>query len=232
MGAVQGNLGELRSSRSRAQVAADAIAELSRESEPGRRLGSKEDLRVTLGVSAGTLNEALRLLASREIVTLRPGPGGGVFASEQTALVKLGNAVLAREIGSALVNEARVVRRALELPIALDAVENATAEQLERMRSSIGEMSAAIDSKDVLAFLHATWAFHGHVAEAAQNELLRHLYANLLDLIESRTTSAAATREGFDDEMRERLMIHEQLLNAIEARDPDAAREAVRNHGE
>jgi len=212
-------------------MAADAITELSRQSEPGQRLGSKEELRRMLGVSAGTLNEAMRLLTSRQIVILRPGPGGGVFAAEQTALVKLGNAVLAREVGSALLDEARVVRSALELPIALDAAEHASDEHTAAMTAAIEKMSAAIDDKDVLEFLHATWAFHGRVADAVRNELLRQLYASLLDLIESSTISAAAARPTFADEMRERLEIHRALLVAIARHDATAVVEAVARHG-
>ncbi|WUX26907.1 GntR family transcriptional regulator [Streptomyces sp. NBC_01438] len=41
-------------------------------------------MRNQCGVSVGTFNEALRLLQSRGLVTVKPGPGGGLFSGEQS----------------------------------------------------------------------------------------------------------------------------------------------------
>ncbi len=76
-------------SRTRAEDAADTIAAAGRKLAPGTRLGSRDELRVMCGVSVGTLHEALRLLQSTGEVTVRPGPGGGVFVGERSALARL-----------------------------------------------------------------------------------------------------------------------------------------------
>src|SRR3546814_2652311 len=55
---------ERSSTPSRAEAAAEQIAELARSAAPGTRLGSREELRALCGVSVGTLHEALRLLQS------------------------------------------------------------------------------------------------------------------------------------------------------------------------
>ncbi len=68
---------------------------MAESADPGDRLGSKEELRQLCGVSVGTFNEAIRLLQARGLVSIRPGPGGGLFATEQSPMVRLGNSVLA-----------------------------------------------------------------------------------------------------------------------------------------
>ena len=48
---------------------------------PGDRLGTEEDLAREFGVSRPTLREAVRLLASVNLVRATKGPGGGVFVA-------------------------------------------------------------------------------------------------------------------------------------------------------
>lgn len=76
-------------------MAANFLASVAQQAEPGDRLGSRADLRKRCGVSVGTFNEGLRVAQSKGAVTLRPGPGGGVFAARQPATITLGNSVLA-----------------------------------------------------------------------------------------------------------------------------------------
>src|SRR2546430_9196320 len=80
---------------SRPEQAAEEIATLAANLEPGARLGTKDEIRAHCGVSVGTFNEALRLAQQRGIVRVKSGPGGGLFADRQSPLVRLGNSMLA-----------------------------------------------------------------------------------------------------------------------------------------
>src|SRR3546814_20625196 len=80
---------ERSSTPSRAEAAAEQIAELARSAAPGTRLGSREELRALCGVSVGTLHEALRLLQSTSKIFVRPGHGGGVLAAESSRVSDL-----------------------------------------------------------------------------------------------------------------------------------------------
>ncbi|MEA2455227.1 MAG: hypothetical protein QOI45_1489, partial [Thermoleophilaceae bacterium] len=49
--------------------------------EPGAFLGREEDLAAEFGVSRPTLREALKLLASGNLIRASKGPGGGIFVA-------------------------------------------------------------------------------------------------------------------------------------------------------
>ena len=60
-----------RSHPTRPEQAADQLAMLATSLKPGQRLGTKDDLRASCGVSVGTFNEALRMVQARGLITVR-----------------------------------------------------------------------------------------------------------------------------------------------------------------
>ncbi|NUU17584.1 GntR family transcriptional regulator [Cellulomonas humilata] len=129
----------------RAEVAADAISQLARQSGPGARLGSRAELREECGVSIGTLHEALRLLQSTGEIVVRTGPGGGVFAGDRSALSDL----LRRTRGqtSFASDLPQVVRllRALSPLILEDAIGSLTTEGADLLRQRLDDLISARD---------------------------------------------------------------------------------------
>ncbi len=114
--------GKIAASGNRSEQAAERIATLATGLDPGARLGTKEELRTLCGVSVGTFNETLRLLQARGVVTVRPGPGGGLFAATPSPMVRLGNSVLALDSQQTDVADAVRVRDALDPLLVQDAL--------------------------------------------------------------------------------------------------------------
>src|SRR5580693_5047174 len=119
---------------SRADLAADLVATLAAEADPGTRLGTKEELRARCGVSVGTFNEALRLVQARGLVTVRAGRVGGLFASRQSPIVRLGNSVLAIDDDATSVADAVRIRDALEPLLVADAARHRSADDTGELR--------------------------------------------------------------------------------------------------
>jgi len=216
---------------SRAGVAAGKIAARVAQAAPGSRLGTKQEVRAAVGVSLGTFNESLRLLQARGLVTVRPGPGGGVFVAEPSPMAKLGHALLGLNIDRSTIAEALRIRDALEYLIAEDACRYASQQDLMAMHAALDRMAEALADEDGVGFLHANWDLHSRIAAAARTEILASIYTSLLDMIESHTISVrAAGPMSLTDFHTERLAIHRELVSAIEEGDIPRCEAAVAEH--
>lgn len=215
----------------RPEQAAELIASLAAAAQAGDRLGTKDELRARCGVSVGTFNEALRLVQSRGVVTVRPGPGGGLFASRQSPMVRLGNSVLALDEDAATVADAVRIRNALDPLLVEDALQHAGRKDLTAMRRELERMRAAVAELDGTAFVHANWALHARIAEVSPNAVLRSFYLSLLEIIESHTLSVQSIAEQpLPEYIQSRYDLHAALVDAITDRDATRAVEVIQEH--
>ncbi len=216
---------------SRAEQAASRIAALAEDAEPGTRLGTKEELRNQCAVSVGTFNESLRLLQARGLVTVRPGPGGGIFSCEPSPMVRLGNSVLALDTRETDVAEAVRIRDALDPLLIEDALWHASPADFARLRRRLDVMARAVEAADAVAFVRANWRLHAEIAAISPNALLRSLYNNLLDLIEAHTLGVLPGGEQpLGEYIAQRHELHRDIVDALERRDRDASLRLIREH--
>jgi DNA-binding FadR family transcriptional regulator len=219
----------------RPEQAAEQLAALAAAAEPGDRMGTKDELRAYCGVSVGTFNEALRLVQARGVVTVRTGRVGGLFASRQSPLVRLGHSVLALDddAASASVLDAGRIRDALDPLLVEHAVRFASEADVAAMRAELTRMRAAGDDVNAIEFIHANWALHVRIAEASPNAMLRCFYTSMVEIIESHTLSVGPPREEpLADGMARRYRLHVALVDAIAARDERRALELIHEHNE
>ena len=216
---------------SRGEAAAIQLIAIAEATAPGARMGSREELRARCEVSVGTFNEAMRIAQSRGIITVRPGPGGGVFAADQSPMVRLGNSVLALDAAQTPVAEAVRIRDALDPLLIEDALWHASPADIAEMREVVADMAAAAERRDPDGFVRANWALHARIAAVSPNPMLRSLYVNLLDQIESHTLAVLPGRERpLPEYIAERLGLHRALVDAIGGRDRDRALDLIARH--
>lgn len=215
----------------RSEYAAALLAKLAERSEPGARLGTKVELRDLCEVSVGTFNEAVKLAQSRGYVSSRPGPGGGIFAAEQSAFVRLGNSVLALDGSATSVAEAVRMRDALDPLLVEDALWHASPADLAAMRTRLADMQAALEAGDSIAFIRGNWALHARIAEVSPSAILRSVYLSLLELIETHTLAVLATEsEPLPEFIQSRYVLHVGIVDAIERHDREAALRLMDEH--
>ncbi|WP_306322810.1 MULTISPECIES: FadR/GntR family transcriptional regulator [unclassified Streptomyces] len=215
----------------RAEHAAGTVAELIAGVPPGSRLGTKEELRTRCGVSVGTFNEALRLLQARGLVTVKPGPGGGLFSAEQSPMVRLGNSVLALDTQANDVADAVRIRDALDPLLIEDALWHASPADVAGLRCHITAMEDAVGAADPVAFVHANWRLHAAIAAISPNVLLSSLYTHLLDLIESHTLTVLPTSDHpLPEYIAHRHELHRDLVEALDRRDRAEALRLIHDH--
>ncbi|MEJ2886819.1 FadR/GntR family transcriptional regulator [Actinomycetospora aeridis] len=216
---------------SRTERAAQRIAELVHDREPGARLGTKGELRELCGVSVGTFNEALRVVQARGLVVVRPGPGGGLFAAEQSPMVRLGNSVLAIDADASSVAEAVRIRDALDPLLIADAAWHSSPADIAGYRKQIAAMSEAVDAVDPDAFMRANWRLHELFAEVNPSTVLRPIYMGLIEMIKGHTVAVLpADDQPITEVMSDRYRIHAGLVDAIADRDNELLDDLIRQH--
>lgn len=216
---------------SRGESVAGQLIAIAEEAAPGDRLGSKEELRARCEVSVGTFNEAVRIAQSRGVISVRPGPGGGVFAAAQSPMVRLGNSVLALDTAQTSVAEAVRIRDALDPLLIEDALWHASPADIAEMREVLAEMAAAAERRDPDRFVRANWALHARIAAVSPNPMLRSLYVNLLDQIESHTLAVLPdTERPLPEYVADRLTLHAGIVDAIDDRDRGRALALIAQH--
>lgn len=167
-----------------------------------------------LGVSPTPVREALSHLGAVGLVDFLPGQVR-IVASTPDSL-----------------EDSFRLREALEGMTARLAASRRTEEEANRLRELAKLSVKAVRSKDPKSFRTADVAFHRAIAEAAHSPQLERYTANALDLALTLRNLRISGR-GFDGSF---AVMHEQLADAIQQRDGDAAervaREHVRNVGE
>lgn len=216
---------------SRAEAAAGIVTDLAARVAPGTRLGTKDELRARCGVSVGTFNETLRLLQSRGVVTVQRGPGGGLFAAEQTPMTRLAHSVLALDAPRADVTEALRIRNALEPLLWQDALWHASPADIRDLRVHLERMDAAAEAGDADAFVRANWQLHARVADITPNALLRSLYVALLELVERHAlTVRPQAGVPLAEHVRDRCRLHAALVDSLDKRDEEVLMRLVAEH--
>lgn len=217
--------------KSRREHAADVIGQLAHKATPGSRLGTKRELQEFCGVSKGTFNEAIQLLQARGIVSLRSGPGGGLFASRPNPIARLGNSILALDAAQADVSGAVRIRDALDPLLIEDALEHSSAADITRLRGALSDMQSAIDADSPTDFVRANWRLHADIARISPDEVLRELYLSLLELIESHTLAVEeGPGQSLPDYMSARHQLHVDLVDALDRRDRRSALRLIAEH--
>jgi GntR family transcriptional repressor for pyruvate dehydrogenase complex len=194
--------------------------------QPGDTLPSEGQLAQTLGVSRLTLREATRSLQARGLLEISQGRRPTVAAPNGTLVGDFFETAVRRDPRALL--DLLEVRRALEVHIATLAAKRAGKGDIADMEMSINAMRAG--GNEPATFHAADVRFHENLASASGNRLLVFLIEALADpLRESRLQSFAGhvARGGTVDDV---IQQHEAILNAIRARNPKAAAQAMRDH--
>lgn len=200
-----------------AQQLLDAIREL----EPGTRVPPERELTQALGVSRTTVREALRGLAVLGVVDVRHGEGvfvaDGASSSQQDEL----SAALAKGFRRD-VFEARTV---VLSEIARLAAARRTAEDLANLHAVLEVRERAIAAGRGPA--GTGMDFDECLADAAHSEVLGAITRSFSRLMRERARRVYGAHPEF---ATLDCAMHRNILDAVEAGDPEAAAERMRDH--
>ncbi|MGW1044721.1 FadR/GntR family transcriptional regulator [Streptomyces sp. NPDC002547] len=209
------------------QLIVDQIRMLLKEErlQPGDRLPSERELCTQFGVSRVTVREALRSLEASGLVEIRLGARGGAFVtapSSRRVGEGLADLLSLSPLTATEVTEARLV---FELGIVPLIVERATEEDLDALRALCDEHAEAV--KQGTYDMEMSADFHTRVAACTHNGAIEMLVQSfhgplLMSLREAQSIEPQMGHRGSKE--------HRKFVEAIAARDTEAATEIMRTH--
>jgi GntR family transcriptional repressor for pyruvate dehydrogenase complex len=217
--------------RTRAEhLAADLETRIRTQGSPaGTPVGTIENLRTESGFARATVSEAVRLLADRGVLTVRPGRGGGLFVADQGPVVRMRRTLLAADHATE-VADAVELRNHLEALIDLGAARTCGESDAAALRAGLRAMR---DAGDWAGFLRANWSLHERIAALCPNAMARAVYTGALGSLGATTPRLDAADTSDDDVAAyraRRLQVHVDLVEAIAGGDEEAVRAAVAAH--
>ena len=187
---------------------------------PGDKLPTEMELSEVLGVGRNTVREALRILMSRNIVTIRQG--SGTFVSEKNGIPDDPLGFTMMEDTGKLTRDLLQVRVILEPPIAALAAQNATGEDLARLEQILDEVEALVrQRKD---YSEKDSQFHAQIAACSHNTVMSNLVPVITDGVR---VFASAVRE---TEYDQTLVSHRAIFEAIRDKKAVEAQQAMYFH--
>lgn len=210
-------------SRLRAYVAEKGL-------KPGARLPAERELTDQLGMTRNTLRKALESLEREGAIWRHVGKG--TFISQQADNRELSGAMLTGNLlneVSQQITPFRMMRArfTIEPAIAKEAAINASGGALSHMMAAIERMRAASSWQ---AYEIQDDSFHRAIAEASDNLLLLALF-DQLNLVRRAVAWGNVKRQSTKPPAdHSSFLEHESIAEAICARDPRAAYEAMSNH--
>jgi GntR family transcriptional repressor for pyruvate dehydrogenase complex len=192
----------------------------SGEFPPGGELPAEMKLAEKFGVSYTVVREAMRTLRSQGLVEISQGRRPRVKPAGPEAVRETLDAMLRRSHSS--IRELTELRRPLECEIAALAAQRATPDTVEQLEQAIERQSAAetLDQQ-----IEADIDFHGLLANAAGNALFGLVLSTVWDMLwESRRRTISSVGVGHA------LEGHRGIMEAVQSKDPEAARRAMRMH--
>jgi GntR family transcriptional regulator, transcriptional repressor for pyruvate dehydrogenase complex len=191
--------------------------------KPGDQLPAERDLAQRLGVSRTAVREAVKTLREKGLVEAYSGRGTSITDGTSQAarqsfdlMVKIG-----QQEGSPHLVELRSI---LEPGIAALAAARVNDDDLAAMCEAVAVMDRS--QKDPEAYIEADLDFHLALAEAAANPLILSLIDSIVGLLRAERIRIFKVEGG----PQRSQFHHKRILEAVERRDAETARSAMRAH--
>jgi GntR family transcriptional regulator, transcriptional repressor for pyruvate dehydrogenase complex len=191
--------------------------------KPGDQLPAERDLAQRFGVSRTAVREAVKTLREKGLVEAYSGRGTFVTNGNSQAIRQSLDLMIRINKQEGLANLAEL-RLVLEPEIAWLAAGRIEEQLIGAMRDAVALMDRNLNDPD--AYVEADLDFHLALAEAAGNPLILSLLDSIVGLLREQRSRIFNVNGG----PKRGQYHHKRILAAIEHRDPEAAREAMRAH--
>lgn len=197
---------------------------MTKKLRPGDKVPTEQQLMFELGVSRSSVREAMNRLSAIGVIEIRRGIGTFISTTADNFIF---NPILFSVILNG--NDAKnlmELRVMMELGIIELAVLNATENQVNKVAECFKQMEELVEGNETQVddITDCDLRFHMALAEATGNILVKDIYGLVMEFYRSSIrTTYVKERTG-----RNALKIHRNILEALQLRDVELARERVR----
>ena len=192
--------------------------------KPGDKLPSEKELTELFGVSRVTIREALKKLASYNIIETSQGRGSFIRNMEGVSLFD--NVMLSVYVNSAeesTIRDMMEFRGIVEIESVYLATQRATEEDFQKLRDNYLKM---LDARgNIHLFSKYDLEFHKYIAKMTKNIVLIKCYSVIWDFLREyfdRVVETIGVEKG--------SFYHGEILRAMEDRDAKKARQLMKEH--
>jgi GntR family transcriptional repressor for pyruvate dehydrogenase complex len=213
-----------RSASLSSQIIADVRDALfAKKLKPGDSIGTENEIAQRYGVSRIVARDALRTLEALGIAEIKMGKGGGARVARGNPRLFAEALAVQLDLTGVGPSEIMDAQRAIECLAAELAAENATEDDIVKLRDLVAEAEVAVH--DAGRFTELGAAFHLAVAEASHNRVL------VVQLISLQHVSWPRRNPTLTPKVARRIIdVHRELLALIEIRDTAGARKMMDDH--
>lgn len=197
---------------------------LTNDLRPGTQLPTERELCEQFGVSRTVVREAVRSLAGRKVITTRRGSPPTVAAVPASAVTSSMSLYLRGRTTGFPYEQVHEVRVAIEVEVAGLAAGRTTHSAVGRLRDHHERMAAMLESRAEMS--EADLEFHREIARTTGNDV----FIVVLESIVGSLLQVRQTTLELPQAPALTLASHNAILEAIAARDVQAARRTMRQH--
>jgi len=203
------------------EVARQLERRITEELKPGDLLPPERELVQMLGVSRGSVRDAIRSLELMGLLEPRQGIGTVVCRPGAMPSNPLANALLDKR---KMVAELLDVRKMIEPPLAARAALHATRDEISEMQDILVRQEAKVRRGEL--GIEEDSEFHYSIALASNNSAILKVVDVLMDLLRE-TRERSLQVEGRQEKS---LAGHQRILSALKRGNAAAAEAAMRRH--
>jgi GntR family transcriptional repressor for pyruvate dehydrogenase complex len=192
--------------------------------QPGSRLPSEQELADAYGVSRNVVREALKSLKELGLVSIRTGSGTFVKQPSTQPVSEALNRFLRHRPAGLSIEQLYDVRRMIEPECARLAASRATEAEIQAIEAALGRMEEHRDDPSVTT--QADLEFHLAIATATHNPLIGSILNPVIDPLHKLISASHA----YPRRITVGLEGHRRVAEAIRARDPESAYQAMLDH--
>lgn len=197
---------------------------MTKKLRPGDKVPTEQQLMFELGVSRSSVREAMNRLSAIGVIEIKRGIGTFISTTADNFIF---NPILFSMILNG--NDAKnltELRVMMEIGIIELAVRNATETQVNKVAACFKQMEELVEKNETQVddITDCDLRFHMALAEATGNGLVKDVYGLVMEFYRtSIRTTYVKERTG-----RNALKIHRNILEALQLRDVELARQRVR----